>query len=273
MSRVEHLNSGGFRSDGRRQYELRAVAFQLSPPTQALYATADGSASASHGLTDVLVSVHGPHEAKSRADSQHDRATVAVHVSYSPWSGMERKKRGRSDRRLTELASALEDTFQPVVQTHLYPRSQIDIYVQVLQQDGGVLAAAINASTLALLDAGIAMTDYVVAMSAGLHLSSTLLDLSSSEEMDLPNLTVAVLPRSKRVTLAQLETRLHADRFEEMFKLSIEACGVLHQEMNREMKRRTRSLADSMSGQAPARPIGGDDTSDTEDAAHVKMET
>lgn len=40
-------------------------------------------------------------------------------------------------RRLTELASALEDTFQPVVQTHLYPRSQIDIYVQVLQQDGG----------------------------------------------------------------------------------------------------------------------------------------
>jgi len=179
---------------------------------------------------------------------------------------MERKKRGRNDRRLTELASALQDTFQPVVQTHLYPRSQIDIYVQVLQQDGGVLAAAVNASTLALLDAGIAMTDYVVALTAGLHLSSTLLDLSSSEELDLPNLTVAVLPRSQRVTLAQLETRLHADRFEEMFKLALEACSVLHTEMDKQMKARTRALADSRSGRTGKRIKDGDD-SDEEDAA------
>jgi len=40
-------------------------------------------------------------------------------------------------RRILEFAAAIKATFEPVIQTHLYPRSQIDIYVQVLEQDGG----------------------------------------------------------------------------------------------------------------------------------------
>ncbi len=49
----------------------------------------------------------------------------------------------------------------------LFPRSQIDIYIQVLQSDGGDKAAAINASTLALIDAGVPMRDFVCACTAG----------------------------------------------------------------------------------------------------------
>ena len=64
----------------------------------------------------------------------------------------------------------------------------------------GVLQAAINATTLALIDAGIALFDYVVAVSAGLHSTSILLDLTNTEESDLPHLTVAVMPRSGKVT-------------------------------------------------------------------------
>jgi exosome complex component RRP41 len=37
-----------------------------------------------------------------------------------------------------ELAAAIKNTFDPVIQKHLYPRSELDIYVQVLQQDGGI---------------------------------------------------------------------------------------------------------------------------------------
>jgi len=51
--------------------------------------------------------------------------------------------------------------------TSLFPRTQIDIYLQVLQADGGTRCAAINAATLALMDAGIPMKDFVVACSAG----------------------------------------------------------------------------------------------------------
>lgn len=40
-------------------------------------------------------------------------------------------------RRILEFAASIKATFEPVIQTHLYPRSQIDIYIQVLEQDGG----------------------------------------------------------------------------------------------------------------------------------------
>ena len=47
-------------------------------------------------------------------------------------------------------------------------RSQIDIFVEVLQADGGNLCACINAATLALIDAGIPLRDYVTACTASL---------------------------------------------------------------------------------------------------------
>jgi ribonuclease PH len=71
-------------------------------------------------------------------------------------------------RRIQEFSLALRQTFEEAVQTQLSPRSQIDISVLVLEQDGGVLQTAINAVTLALVDAGIPMNDYICATSAGL---------------------------------------------------------------------------------------------------------
>jgi ribonuclease PH len=50
-------------------------------------------------------------------------------------------KRPSSDyhiyRRTAELAAAIKSTFEPVIHTHLFPRSQIDIFVTIEQQDGG----------------------------------------------------------------------------------------------------------------------------------------
>lgn len=42
-------------------------------------------------------------------------------------------------RRILEFAASIRETFEPVILTNLYPRSQIDIHVQILQQDGGEL--------------------------------------------------------------------------------------------------------------------------------------
>ena len=85
----------------------------------------------------------------------------------------------------------MRQTFEEAVQTQLYPRSQIDISVLVLEQDGGtveagikvivgVLQTAINAVTLALVDAGIPMNDYICATSAGLVDDNTILGITLS---------------------------------------------------------------------------------------------
>lgn len=81
-----------------------------------------------------------------------------------------RNKRSKSDKRVLEIASALKQTFEPIIMTELYVRSQIDIYLQILQFDGGTVQICIcinAAATLAIIDTGIPMKDYVCACSAG----------------------------------------------------------------------------------------------------------
>ena len=76
-------------------------------------------------------------------------------------------------RRLLEIASFVKQTFEPVVMTNLFPRSQIDIYLHLFQHDGGTLEACINAATLALIDASIPMLDYVCAWYSWLYRKHT----------------------------------------------------------------------------------------------------
>lgn len=151
-------------------------------------------------------------------------------------------------RRTLEFATNIKATFEPVVQMNLYPRSQIDINVQILQSDGSILQAAINATTLALIDAGVPMNDYVCAVTCALHDNTPLLDINSLEESDLPNVTVAILPRSGKVTLATLETQLSVDRFPEILRLTGEAAKAIHAEMIVSVKTRTDRLAKAMGG-------------------------
>ena len=141
-----------------------------------------------------------------------------------------------------EFAATIKSTFEPVVQTNLYPRSQIDIFIQVLQQDGGLLQACINGTTLALINAGIPMIDFVCAVTGGVHSMFPILDLTLLEESDVPNVTVAVMPKTQKVSMATMETRLHVERFDEVFKLATDAGLVVHQEMKRAILARSESL-------------------------------
>ena len=51
--------------------------------------------------------------------------------------------------------------FESTLLLHLYPHSIITLNRHILSQDGSLLAACLNAATLALVDAGIPMTDYI----------------------------------------------------------------------------------------------------------------
>ena len=41
------------------------------------------------------------------------------------------------DSRATEISLVIKQTFESVIMTHLFPNSQIDIFIQILQADGG----------------------------------------------------------------------------------------------------------------------------------------
>lgn len=71
----------GLRHDNRRPYELRSCSFELSP-----HPRADGSATATQGLTSVQASVFGPREPRQRSGAAHDHAVVSVEVGVAPWA-------------------------------------------------------------------------------------------------------------------------------------------------------------------------------------------
>ncbi|KAI8823982.1 ribosomal protein S5 domain 2-type protein [Fimicolochytrium jonesii] len=238
-SRVEIVSPEGLRVDGRRPLELRRVLTRIGVLSQA-----DGSAYVEQGNTKVLAAVYGPREPVKRSGVQHDRAHMNVTYSLSSFSSGERRQRARKDRRLLEIGSQIKRTLESVVTVTAYPRSEIDVYLQVLQTDGGGLHAAINAATLALIDAGIPMTDYVCACSAGWVNNQAILDLNYLEEAaDVPTLTVGLLPKSGKITMISLESRLHVDKLEAVINLASDGCHQLKEVLDDAVRESTKKLA------------------------------
>ncbi|KAL1279746.1 hypothetical protein QQF64_014346 [Cirrhinus molitorella] len=200
MAGLELLSDQGYRLDGRKASELRKVQARMS-----VFAQADGSAYLEQGNTKALAVVYGPHEVRgSRSKSLHDRAVINCQYSMATFSTAERK------RRHTET---------------LYPRSQIDIYVKILQADGGNYSACVNAATLALVDAGIPMRDYVCACTAGFVEDTPLADLCHAEESGGgTSLALALLPRSGNIALLQMDARLHQDHLDTLIEAAMTAC-------------------------------------------------
>ncbi len=207
--RQDFISPEGLRKDGRRTQELRLMNANIS-----ILPHTDGSATFELGNTKILATVHGPREAKSSL-ALHDRASIKINfhaASFSSVSG-ERRKQVRQDKRLAEYSLALEETLREVIIVTTFPRSEIDIFVEVLNADGSVLAASFNAVVLALMDAGIPMVDYIVAVSVGNIQGQPLLDLNRLEEAsNNPSLTIAFLPRTGTIAYLGLEPRLESDK-------------------------------------------------------------
>lgn len=82
------------RLDGRRWNELRRINAQIS--TQA---AADGSSYLEMGNTKVICTVSGPAEGRRvGGGSSGNEASIQVEISIAGFSGVERKKRSRTDK-------------------------------------------------------------------------------------------------------------------------------------------------------------------------------
>ena len=92
----------------------------------------------------------------------------------APFSTSERRKRRPGDRRSLEITMALKQTFESVIMTHLYPRSQIDIFVPVIQADGGASTTDVVV-VVATAAGGGGGVDVATATTAGVVVLTSLL--------------------------------------------------------------------------------------------------
>lgn len=122
--------------------------------------------------------------------------------------------------------------------TETFPRSQLDIFVEISNADGGVLASAFNAVTLALLDAGVPMNDYVIGGSISYVQGHFLLDPNRMEESSAcPVLIAALLPRSQSICFLNSELRLASDKLPVMVDLLKRGVGKVFEQLDQEVVR------------------------------------
>ncbi|KAK4018513.1 exosome complex component RRP41 [Daphnia magna] len=221
MSGTELLSDQGLRIDGRKPNELRRIRCSLG-----IFAQADGSAYLEQGNTKVLAAVYGPHEIRgSKSKALHDKAFVNCQYSTATFSMGERKRRPRGDRKSTEMSTHLEETFAAAIRTELYPRSQIDIFVEVLQADGGNYTTCVNAAMMALVDAGVPLKDTVVSCTASLVKDVPLVDVNHVEQSGgSPELVVSILPHSGEIVYMSLTQRFHIDHLSKVLDTAIKGC-------------------------------------------------
>ncbi|KNE63724.1 hypothetical protein AMAG_08811 [Allomyces macrogynus ATCC 38327] len=188
-----------------------------------------------------------PSTARASAECGHKRSTTAPSSTSSsrrpPFRASSAGKHASLTGKKWGARLRTGDTFEAVVDTSIYPRSQIDIYLQIMQADGGQVQACINAATLALINAGVAMRDYVVACTVGNVDGTPLLDLNHIEvSQGTPEITLAMLPRSGNVVLIQLESRLHMDKLEKTLQLAKDGCAQIHELLDEVVRKELRDL-------------------------------
>jgi exosome complex component RRP41 len=216
IRRTDLLALSNLRDDGRKPEEIRRMRIQMGPI--ATGEAVGGSALVEMGLTVALATVRGPMKCVRRSDERPDRAIVDVSVKAAPFapSGDRRVTNPNTDRRLIEISHMLKRALEATILLQLYPKSRIEVSVVILADDGGRLCTAINAASLALVDAGIPMKDLLCACSAGYSGGSTdttLVDLNRREESSNGGqpavyLPCAMLPQRGTVVLSQCEARL-----------------------------------------------------------------
>ncbi|KAI5949213.1 GPI14 [Candida theae] len=229
--------------DGRRWNELRRFECRINTHPN----SSDGSSYVEQGNTKVICTVQGPNEPSSRAQMNQDRANIEVNLTIANFSTFERKKRSKSEKRLVELRTTLERTFEQSILLHLYPRTNITINIQVLSQDGGMLAAITNSITLAIIDAGIAMYDYVSSVSCGLFDQSALLDLNNLEEGDVSSITIGVIGKSEKLALLLLEDKMPLDSLEKVLSIGIAGSHRIKDLMDMEVRKHGNARASKSS--------------------------
>lgn len=171
----------------------RTVAAQVGSIREAA-----GSARWESGQTIVLASVYGPSQPRYSRHEEYDRATLDVtfnlaampNVSNAGWGSLEDD--GADDgggvlgvgvggagivgtmvasttsaelvRREREGVHILMQALLPCIDVKACPRTLIVINVCVLRNDGAAMSAAINACSLALLNAGIPLLYFPMAL-------------------------------------------------------------------------------------------------------------
>jgi len=221
------------RKDGRKPGDLRPIEIKAGVIEQA-----DGSAMVKMGRTTAVAAVYGPREMHPRRMQKSEKAAIKAIYRMAPFSTTDRCRPGPS-RRSQEISMVIRECLEPALFLEEFPKTGIYIYVTIIQADEGTRTAAINAASVALADAGIPMRDLVTSVAAGKIGNDYMLDLEyKEEEVTAADIPIAYMPRTKKITLLQMDGDMTVKETEQTIQTAIKGCEMIYEMQKKALKER-----------------------------------
>jgi exosome complex component RRP41 len=221
------------RPDGRRNDEIREVKIEAGVLKRAV-----GSSYVEWGKNKVYAAVYGPREVFPRFLTKNEQALIRCRYNMAPFSVDERKRPG-PDRRAVEIGKVMQGALEPAILAHLFPKTMIEVNVEVVQASAGTRCAGITAASVALADAGIPMRDLVPACAAGKANDQIVLDLGKEEDnLGQADVPVAIIPRTGEITLLQMDGSLSSLELEEIIRLAMTGCMTVYEKQKEALRKK-----------------------------------
>jgi exosome complex component RRP41 len=227
----ELFRKDGKRLDGRDIDELRPIKMEVG-----VIKNADGSAYLEWGNNKIFAAVYGPREVHPHHLAKPDRGILRVFYRMATYSVFERK-RPAPGRREKEISMVVADCLEPILFLELYPGTSFEIYIEVMDADGGTRCASTTVAALALADAGIPMKSLVTAIAVGKIDGKKVVDLSGIEdkagEADLP---IAITWYNEEISLLQFDGGMNLDEMTDFLDKVKEVLSKIHQKQLETLK-------------------------------------
>ncbi|HIH43084.1 TPA: exosome complex exonuclease Rrp41 [Candidatus Woesearchaeota archaeon] len=231
------------RSDGRKFDELREMEAKVG-----VIKRADGSAMFKIGKTTAYCAVYGPRNLYPKFLQNPLKGTLRVNYSMMPFSGSGNRVKPGPNRRAREISLVIEKAITPVLDLGEFPNSVIDIFIELPQTDAGTRCAGICAASMALADAGLAMTDLVAAVSVGRVDDKVVVDLCYDEEAypdgPVADVPIAMLPNSGKISLLQMDGEISNEQLVKALKMGEVACKQIYEVQKAALKDKYKSTGD-----------------------------
>jgi len=209
----------GKRLDGRTLEEFRKIEAKAGN----LIST-DGSGFFAFGNTKAIAGVFGPRTLHPKFMQNPRKAIIRCKYAMAPFSTGERVRPGHS-RRGTEISKVIEEALSSVVFFDNYPKTVIDVFMEIIQADASTRCAALNAASMALASAGVPMKNLICSCSVGMVDGKIVLDVGGKEDnFGDVDTAMATIGNEDKIVLLQLDGTLSKEDFFKELSLGLKGC-------------------------------------------------
>lgn len=229
----ENLIIGNKRLDDRTPEDFRPMEMSVGILKHAI-----GSATFNFGNTRALAGVFGPRAFHPKFLQDPQKAVLRLKYAMAPFSTLDRSRPGHS-RRSMEISKVATDALASVVFVEDYPRTGIDVFVEILQADASTRCAGINAASLALADAGVPMRNLITSCSVGKIDGILVLDIGGLEDnFGEVDMAVSMIADQDKFVHLQMDGIVTKEEWGQLLTMAREGCGEIYKKMAAALRER-----------------------------------